>query len=299
MVKAMKFETRAWENHNFVIFDSKPLLATKIENQLEQELSENTKVFSFDSYEDAFDHCKSCRSDIIFFLSINDLSTDYENIFTQIRLQSEKTGNECLLVPLYEESTIFIGKSLASRVDLALKEIDKEKLMDTQHIQYELEDLWKDFYTFKEQQLIPRDLRATYTHLANAHKGQESIIFQRSTINILCLNLNLSWKDKIILNWMPILLSVYERQKEVLQASPRVMSEVEQFLTADNLPTKIFQESRSLNEKRSNGEVFDFLNNYQLSKGRRKSTIEKAIFNNRDKLFDLYAMEKNAEVKSA
>jgi hypothetical protein len=176
-----------------------------------------TKIESFEKYEDALDYCKDRKTVGLIFLLEDQSTPTIGDIFRNLGKSYSTSGWPAFGTLIYKECKTITGQSLLVQNRNILSYFGADEFKNAERCQSILADLWTGVVSRVEEQLLPPALQDTLVAIAESNSPSGSLLFQDRLLNLFSANLALSWKDVFALKWGTVI-------QRVNQVSPLVMS---------------------------------------------------------------------------
>jgi len=213
----MALHEKAWSGLNVLVFGKTPLLPMKLEQSIAAAAPAiETRIDSFENYDDAFDHCKAAKSVGLIVMTENCGELPIEHVFRQLGTHYEAKGVPCFGTLLYEKEKSFLGYQALQKNDRILSYLPTTALLNPADTPSTLMELWSSYSKSFEETLAPNKLKETLISLASTNIGADSIEFMRRTTTLLTSNLNLSWLEIIALKWVHVVDELKANQSQAL-----------------------------------------------------------------------------------
>lgn len=215
----------AWDGMTIVVFDCDAQIAMQIEQSIAITAPWlETKIESFEAYDDALLHCRD-RRDVGFFI-LGDHCGQHaaEEVFRNLASPYESAlGWPAGAVLTHNGTPTIEGFKALSTDGRFVDYIDKKLLLDLQAIPVIIDKLWEMHTSKVESSLFPESLQKFICALAEqSGLDQAAQSFIHRTQNKLSSELNISWYDAIALRWAHSFASIQACFPKVLDANKSV-----------------------------------------------------------------------------
>lgn len=205
----MGLHEKAWSGLNILIFGSSKNIPMQIEQAIANAAPSNeTKIDSFESYEDAIDHCKN-RKDVGLILILENCGKlPILDVFQQLSKPYKSRGWPCLGVVLYEQVESVQGLKAIANDKSLFDYRNISDFIDPERTSHTLDIIWSKFSASFENLLLPTPLQESLLSVSEKSISASDLNFLRRTAHILSGNLNISWIETVALKWAPVVESV-------------------------------------------------------------------------------------------
>lgn len=201
---------KAWSGLNIIIFGKKALLPMQLEQSIASVAPANeVNIDSFEDYDDALSFCKQKKT-VGFILIVEDSGSlmSPSVVFSQFSKVYEARGWPCFGALIREGQETFLGlRTMRSNPGL-IDYIETDQLLNPTKTSATIDSLWKGFVQAFEENLIPVPLQQTLISIASSSLSEDSVFFVRRVAGLLTNNLNISWIEKVAIDWFSIVAAV-------------------------------------------------------------------------------------------
>mgnify|MGYP000409029517 CR=1 FL=1 len=195
----MNLHLNAWANVNVLIFGKTPIVPMKIEQSISRFFPQMEEfIYSYESYEDAFDLAKESKSINLIFFEDCDYEVEQKQIVKNLSYHYEKTGFPCLFVAFYNSTPNINNFKDLSKISGFLEYIELDLLIG-EGVKSFVEELWSKYVDKVREIIIPHNIESNIRSCFNSAQLKELNKLERVS-SVLSAELNLDWKSKLILN---------------------------------------------------------------------------------------------------
>jgi len=215
----MAIHTRAFGDMRILIYGNDPLVPMKLEQTFAKVSPANELKFdSFENYEQAYDFAKDMKNVGLVFILENCGEVDLSSLLKQFTKLNED-HESCFGVLVHGGEESFKGlRTLRSNPDF-LDYVTVEDLLDVDKCSIQLQDIWTKYQDAFESKVIPAPLGNTYQAMAHHHASEESINLAQRLSQLLGNEMNITWKESLILRWAPVIDVLSANESDVLAAN--------------------------------------------------------------------------------
>lgn len=224
----MNIHERAWDGLDICIVGSTPLVPMQIEQSLSDVSPSNEcRIESFESYEEAYGYCKSSKNVGCIFLLEDCGNLPCDSVFRELAKYYEMKGLPCFGVLLHDGDESTTGYSCLARDRRFLDYLPLDSLRSTNLAGSYLKQIWNRYCKGFEEHSFPKVLQRTFTSIAEGVVDSNALHFYVRASNIIQPKLNLSWFNVVSIQWHLVLSTVMDRIPSAIQPHAVIVSLVE------------------------------------------------------------------------
>lgn len=235
----MRFDRKRFSDAAVVILSEKPTFASTLEEQLSTVLPAlESNIDSFESYLTAYEHCAEKRNVGFFFLHESDHNTMPDNSVEELSKPYEGLGAVAGFVVVAENESVFARayKKYGNTPGL-LNIVLESQLTKLSSLLDLFVEAWSKFERLQKNVALSEHEIQFLSGIASRFGSPEFLL---RTTNLLTYRLDKNWLDTLVVEAAPILLSIPEPQRWIVNNSKslkRILSMLDPFLkmTAEEL----------------------------------------------------------------
>ena len=176
------------------------------------------QLSSFESYDEAFQFCKSQQDVGFFLIHENSSQASFQIIFRELGSTYKNHDLPAFAAILYSGTTnSFTEKTVGKNFQL-LDYVDVESILNSEKTHETLQNLWTLYANAFEESVLPKGLQRSITSsIVEEELGVDGVHFLMRLQMNLVSDLNVSWLESVGIKWSPFLRVVDERVLAMLR----------------------------------------------------------------------------------
>jgi|GEM_PF-3111736 len=218
----MDNHSRSLGGMNILIYGKDPLMPMKLEQALATaKPADEVLIDSFENYDQAYNFCKDNKNVGLVFLFENCGEMDVNSVFTQFQKLNEYQDT-CFAVLLHNGMETIKGLRASKDNDSIIGYYNVNDLLDLNKTSFFMQEIWEKYQTTFEKILIPSILASTYKTIAQKHLPTEILNFGERLSVLLSGEMNVTWKESLMLKWSPVLKVLKENDQDLIKGNKQL-----------------------------------------------------------------------------